>query len=85
MSYRKKLTSPEDAVTLIRSGMRVFVSGNAATPIPLLRAWPPARTSLGTWSSSISCNWGKTPSPPRRWRGTLEGAPSSWAPPIGRR
>jgi acyl-CoA hydrolase len=38
MSYRKKLTSAEDAVTLIRSGMRVFVSGNAATPTPLLEA-----------------------------------------------
>ena len=38
MSYRKKLTSPEDAVGLIRSGMRVFVSGNAATPTPLLKA-----------------------------------------------
>lgn len=38
MSYRKKLTSPEDAVRLIRSGMRVFVSGNAATPTPLLQA-----------------------------------------------
>lgn len=32
MSYRKKLTSPEDAVTLIRSGMRVFVP---ETPPPL--------------------------------------------------
>ena len=38
MIYRKKLTSREDAVGLIRSGMRVFVSGNAATPTPLLKA-----------------------------------------------
>ncbi len=38
IAYRKRLTSPEDAVGLIRSGMRVFLSGNAATPTPLLKA-----------------------------------------------
>lgn len=30
--------SPDDAVSLIRSGMRVFVHGSAATPHPLLQA-----------------------------------------------
>lgn len=36
--YRKKIVSPEEAVSLIKSGDRVYVSGNAATPYVLLNA-----------------------------------------------
>ncbi|HEV8714782.1 MAG TPA: acetyl-CoA hydrolase/transferase C-terminal domain-containing protein [Candidatus Binatia bacterium] len=36
--YRRKLLSAPEAVRLIHSGDRVFTSGNAATPRPLLRA-----------------------------------------------
>jgi 4-hydroxybutyrate CoA-transferase len=36
--YRRKLLSAPEAVRLVHSGDRVFTSGNAATPRPLLRA-----------------------------------------------
>src|SRR5881397_186177 len=36
--YRRKLLPAHAAVRLINSGNRVFTSGNAATPLPLLRA-----------------------------------------------
>ncbi|RKY77808.1 4-hydroxybutyrate CoA-transferase [candidate division KSB1 bacterium] len=37
-SYRSKIVSAEEAVSVVKSGDRVFVSGNAATPYVLLRA-----------------------------------------------
>jgi len=37
-SYKSKLCTPEEAVSVIKSGTRVYVSGNAATPYPLVRA-----------------------------------------------
>jgi 4-hydroxybutyrate CoA-transferase len=36
--YRKRRVTAEEAVSLVRSGDRVFVSGNAATPFVLLEA-----------------------------------------------
>jgi 4-hydroxybutyrate CoA-transferase len=36
--WKAKAVSPEDAVAHIKSGMKVFVHGAAATPTPLLRA-----------------------------------------------
>lgn len=36
--YRRKCRTAEEAVRLVKSGDRVFTSGNAATPRPLLRA-----------------------------------------------
>jgi len=36
--YRRKLCSPEEAVSIIRDGENVFVSANAATPMALERA-----------------------------------------------
>lgn len=36
--YRERLSTPEEAVSLIESGDRVYVSGNASTPYPLLHA-----------------------------------------------
>jgi len=36
--YKKKLISAEDAVSEIKSGDRVYISGNAATPFMLTRA-----------------------------------------------
>ncbi|MEW6457011.1 MAG: acetyl-CoA hydrolase/transferase C-terminal domain-containing protein [Acidobacteriota bacterium] len=36
--YKKKLCSPEEAVSLIKSNHRVFMSGNAAAPYVLLNA-----------------------------------------------
>jgi acyl-CoA hydrolase len=36
--YRSKLTTPEEAVKLVRSGDRVYFSGNAAAPYSLIQA-----------------------------------------------
>lgn len=36
--YRSKVTSPEEAVSVVKSGDRIYVSGNAATPFTLLKA-----------------------------------------------
>jgi acyl-CoA hydrolase len=36
--WKSKAVSPEQAVSLIRSGMRVFIQGAAATPTPLIEA-----------------------------------------------
>ena len=37
-NWRNRAVSPEDALALVRSGMRVFVHGAAATPTPLMEA-----------------------------------------------
>jgi 4-hydroxybutyrate CoA-transferase len=37
-TFREKSTTPEEAVRCIKSGDRVYISGNAATPYPLLEA-----------------------------------------------
>jgi acyl-CoA hydrolase len=36
--YKRKLTSVEEAVAVVKSGDRVYLSGNAATPYNLMRA-----------------------------------------------
>ena len=36
--YRAKIKSPEEAVSVIKSNNRIYISGNAATPYPLLEA-----------------------------------------------
>ncbi len=36
--YKKKLTTPEEAVSVVKSGDRVYLSGNAAAPYVLMRA-----------------------------------------------
>lgn len=36
--FRKKITTPEDAVSIIQSGDRIYISGNAATPFTLVKA-----------------------------------------------
>ncbi|HIE06256.1 MAG TPA: acetyl-CoA hydrolase/transferase family protein [bacterium (Candidatus Stahlbacteria)] len=36
--YKSKCTTPEEAVACIKSNNRVYISGNAATPYPLLEA-----------------------------------------------
>jgi 4-hydroxybutyrate CoA-transferase len=36
--WKAKAVSPEDAVAHIKSGMKIFVHGAAATPTPLLTA-----------------------------------------------
>jgi len=36
--YREKVVSPEEAVSVIKSGDRIYMSGNAATPYILLHA-----------------------------------------------
>ncbi len=36
--YKKKLASAEDAVSSVKSGDRVYISGNAATPYVLMKA-----------------------------------------------
>ncbi len=37
-SYKAKLTTPEKAVAIVESGQRIYYSGNAATPFPLIEA-----------------------------------------------
>jgi acyl-CoA hydrolase len=44
--YKKKLTSAEDAVSIIESGTRIYVSGNAATPYVLIRALAARKNTL---------------------------------------
>lgn len=44
--YRGKLTSAAEAVRLIESGQKVYYSGNAATPFPLIRALVERRSEL---------------------------------------
>lgn len=44
--YKKKLSSAEDAVKLIESGTRIYVSGNAATPYPLVKALAQRKNEL---------------------------------------
>ncbi len=44
--YTKKLTTKEDAVSIIESGNRIYVSGNAATPYPLVSALAARKDSL---------------------------------------
>jgi 4-hydroxybutyrate CoA-transferase len=44
--YKQKLTNKEDAVSLIESGNRIYVSGNAATPYPLVKALAARKDSL---------------------------------------
>ncbi len=36
--YKDKLVSPDEAVSVVQSGDRIFISGNAATPFALLRS-----------------------------------------------
>jgi acyl-CoA hydrolase len=36
--YKKKLVSAEEAVSDIKSGQRVYISGNAATPYVFVKA-----------------------------------------------
>jgi len=45
-AYKNKLTTPEDAVSIIESGTRIYVSGNAATPFALVRALAARKDSL---------------------------------------
>jgi len=44
--YKKKLTTAEDAVSIIESGNRIYISGNAATPYPLVKALAARKDSL---------------------------------------
>lgn len=45
-TFREKSTTPEEAVRSVKSGDRVFVSGNAATPYPLLDALAACKDEL---------------------------------------
>jgi 4-hydroxybutyrate CoA-transferase len=36
--YKSKLSTAEDAVSLVKSGNKIFISGNAATPFVLIKA-----------------------------------------------
>jgi 4-hydroxybutyrate CoA-transferase len=38
MSWRARAVSPDEAVSCVKSGMRVFIHGAAATPTPLIEA-----------------------------------------------
>jgi acyl-CoA hydrolase len=44
--YRNKRATPEEAVSVIKSGDRVYISGNAATPYVLLNALADRRDEL---------------------------------------
>ena len=44
--YNKKLTTPEDAVSIIESGTRIYISGNAATPFLLVKVLAARKDTL---------------------------------------
>jgi acyl-CoA hydrolase len=44
--YRKRLTSLEEAVSVVRSGSRIYISGNAASPFTMARALADRRDEL---------------------------------------
>ncbi len=44
--YKAKLTTAEQAVKVVRSGQRIYYSGNAATPFPLIGALTSRRDEL---------------------------------------
>lgn len=44
--YKKKLTTAADAVSIIESGNRIYISGNAATPYPLVKALAARKDTL---------------------------------------
>lgn len=44
--YKKKLGTAEEAVSVVKSGDRVYISGNAATPYVLMRALAQRRDEL---------------------------------------
>jgi len=44
--YKKKLVTPEEAVSVINSGDRVYISGNAATPYTLTQALARRKSEL---------------------------------------
>ncbi|MFZ2052632.1 MAG: acetyl-CoA hydrolase/transferase C-terminal domain-containing protein [Candidatus Aminicenantales bacterium] len=44
--YKKKLASAEEAVSVVKSGDRVYISGNAATPYVLMKALAARRDEL---------------------------------------
>ncbi len=44
--YRKKIGSPAEAVAVVKSSQRLYVSGNAATPFVLLEALAQRKTEL---------------------------------------
>jgi len=45
-NYKSKLCTAEEAVSVIESNTRVYVSGNAATPYPLVKALAARKNSL---------------------------------------
>jgi 4-hydroxybutyrate CoA-transferase len=44
--YKKRFATKEDAVSIIETGNRIYVSGNAATPYPLVKALAARKNSL---------------------------------------
>jgi acyl-CoA hydrolase len=44
--YKEKIVEPDDAAKVVKSGDRVYVSGNAATPYPLLHALARRKSEL---------------------------------------
>jgi 4-hydroxybutyrate CoA-transferase len=44
--YKKRLATKEQAVSLIETGNRIYVSGNAATPYPLVKALAARKDTL---------------------------------------
>lgn len=44
--YKQKLTTAEDAVSLVESGNRIYISGNAAAPFRLVKALAARKDSL---------------------------------------
>jgi len=45
-SFRKKITTPEEAVSIVESGNRIYISGNAATPRLLVKALAQRKNEL---------------------------------------
>jgi len=45
-NFRKKITTPEEAVSIVESGNRIYISGNAATPHTLVKALAQRKNEL---------------------------------------
>jgi len=45
-AYKRKLVSADEAVSVVKSGNRIYISGNAATPFALIRALAARRDEL---------------------------------------
>ncbi|MEW6684611.1 MAG: acetyl-CoA hydrolase/transferase C-terminal domain-containing protein [Candidatus Edwardsbacteria bacterium] len=59
--YKKKIFSLESAVSVVKSGQRVYISANAATPYPLLKALAQRKDAIKNVEIIHVLLWGDDP------------------------